>query len=142
MATDAVTKAAVEAKEVAKEQEAKRATDASARGKITRPNALEAALAAQAGPAVAVEEPPAESAGTNLPGAMETADGGSAEVLTHSEQSSAPDEDLSPEERAVHVQSSSPDGEERRDEAADEDAETAALAEGRTAPPLAGSQGI
>jgi N utilization substance protein A len=134
MAEEAVTKCAAEAKIVAVEQEAKRITDASARAKIVRPNALEAALAAQ--PAPAAEDGAAEAGptGENMPGAMETSDGGAPETTTHGAQTLATDEELSPEEKAVHA----PVAEESSEDApdfADELGETAALAEGRAVPP-------
>jgi N utilization substance protein A len=136
MAQQAVTKCATEAKLVAVEQEAKRATDASARAKITRPNALEAALAAQPATSAAPEEAAAENTDSStLPGAMEAAEGGAPEVVTHSEQPQAASEELSPEERAVHVEGISDEVDEDRKDYADEDADTAALAEGRAAPP-------
>lgn len=144
MAQAAVTKAAVEAKLVAVEQEAKRATDASARAKITRPNALEAALAAQKPSAPAAEEAPAESGGSaTMPGSMEAAEGGAPEVVTHSEQAMADGEELSPEEQAVHARGIEEGADEADEEPADEahedpageDGETAALAEGRAMPP-------
>ena len=134
MAEEAVTKCAAEAKLVAVEQEAKRISDASARAKIVRPNALEAALAAQ--PAPPAEEVAAEvsPSGENMPGAMEASEGGAPETTTHGAQTLATDEELSPEEKAVHVPVAEVSSEDAP-EFADEDGETAALAEGRSAPP-------
>jgi N utilization substance protein A len=141
-----VTKCAEEAKLVAVEQEAKRAADASARAtaRAAGPNALERALAtdtaaASAAAAEAATVLGSEGAGEgaaseNLPGAMEAAAGGAPETVTHQEQTSDGD-DLSPEEQAVHAIGTSEDASDDQKEFADEDAETAALAEGRTAPP-------
>ena len=136
-----VDKAAVEAKLVAVEQEAKRAAQASARASASRPNALEAALAADRPAAAPVEEANGEAvAGDKMPGAMEAAAGGAPEVITHSEQAMATGEELSPEEKAVHVEGVDEDADEGREDFADEDGDTAALAEGRLSPPTSMSE--
>ena len=130
-----VDKAAVEAKLVAVEQEAKRAAQASARAAGNKPNALEAALAADPAPALG-EDPGSEANGeANLPGALEASTGGAPEVVTHSVQAMGLGEELSPEEKAIHVEGVDEDADEAREDFADEDADTAALAEGRLSPP-------
>jgi len=145
-----VNKSAEEAKLVAVEQEAKRAADASARAsaRAAGPNALERALATDTAAVVAATDP-ATSLGTdsgseangsdNLPGPMEAAAGGAPETVTHQEQTSDGDE-LSPEEQAVHVVGADDGAANDGKEFVDEDAETAALAEGRTSPPSGGSE--
>jgi hypothetical protein len=74
-----------------------------------------------------------------MPGALESADGGSPEVTVHSERELAADGDLSPEEQAVHVARAEPDAADRGPESEDDD--QAALAEGRVAPPVTGREG-
>ena len=140
-----VDKAAVEAKLVAVEQEAKRAAQASARASASRPNALEAALAADRPAAPASAEAAAETTtdttvSDNMPGAMESAAGGAPEVITHSEHAMATGEELSPEEKAVHVEGVDGDADEGHEDSSDEDADTAALAEGRLSPPTSMSE--
>jgi N utilization substance protein A len=144
VAQQIVDKCAAEAKLVAVEQEAKRSADASARARASRPNALEAALAADAAPTPAPDDSAAAGSNGNMPGPMEAAEGGAPETVTHSEQEViATGDELSPEEQAMHVEGA---GNEIADEAAgdgkeyaDEDDDTAALAEGRTSPPTATS---
>jgi len=129
-----VGKCAVEAKIVAVEQEAKRASDASARAKITRSssNALEMALAGDSG---ATAEAPTEAAAEadKLPGALEAAEGGAPETVTHAEESIAASDELSVEEQALHIQHSA--NSVSADSSDIEDDDTAALAEGRVSPP-------
>ncbi|HSU65871.1 MAG TPA: transcription termination factor NusA [Tepidisphaeraceae bacterium] len=138
IAQQIVDKAASEAKLVAVEQEAKRAAQASARAQAGRPNALEAALAADTPVVSQGEDPGSESNGeANMPGAMEAASGGAPEVVTHGNQAMGDGEELSPEEKAVHATGVDEAADEGREDYADEDADTAALAEGRTAPPTA-----
>ena len=72
---------------------------------------------------------------TNMPGSMEAAEGGAPETVTHSLEPAASGEELSPEERAVHPEGVNEDADEDRKDYADEDADTAALAEGRATPP-------
>lgn len=72
---------------------------------------------------------------TNMPGAMESSEGGAPETVTHSSEPAAVGEELSPEERAVHVEGVDENADENRKDYADEDADTAALAEGRAMPP-------
>jgi N utilization substance protein A len=133
-----VDKAAEEAKIVAVEQEAKRASEASAKaaGRLAGPNALEMALAA--GPATPTEEAPTDGeTGDRMPGAMEAAEGGAPETVTHGEHSIAGSDELSPEETAIHPENGMDTIEEegRETRVDDESAETADLAEGRTSPP-------
>jgi len=139
-----VDKCAEEAKHVATEQEAKRATDASARAagrqSASGPNALERALAADpaVATATATEEVTGDAEGTNrMPGAMEAVEGGAPETVTHAERPAANGDELSPEEEAIHSAGEGDvgGGDDDQKEYADEDAETAALAEGRASPP-------
>jgi hypothetical protein len=82
---------------------------------------------------------PADEAGDRMPLAMEATEGISPELTTHKE-GSIPGfgEELSPEEQSIQ-DSAAGSGEETTDEGrtdyADEDGDTAALAEGRAAPP-------
>ena len=72
-----------------------------------------------------------------MPGPLEAAEGGAPETVTHKEETPERDDELSPEEQAVHVNGSAnenPDEYGKEDEAG-EDSETAALAEGRGYPP-------
>ena len=129
-----VDKCAVEAKLVAVEQEAKRATDASARAKANKAgpsNALEMALAGDRG-AAAVPATEGSTESDKLPGSLEAAEGGAPETVTHAEQILGGD-DLSPEEQALHIEHAPTSG--GTDLADAEDDESAALAEGRVSPP-------
>jgi N utilization substance protein A len=78
------------------------------------------------------------SAGT-MPGAMEATEGVAPEIGTHSNNAFADGNELSPEERAIQAPGGEeqmvPDGELDRKDEADEDTDTAALAEGRLDPP-------
>ena len=139
VAQQIVDNCATEAKLVAVEQEAKRSADASARSRAARPNALEAALAADAAPA-ADDSVASAADNANMPGPMEAAEGGAPETVAHSEQELSNGDELSPEEKAMHVEGSGDgiSGETGGDdgkEYADEDGDTAALAEGRLSPP-------
>src|SRR5665213_621521 len=130
-----VDKCAAEAKIVAVEQEAKRATDASARARANKAgptNALEMALAGDSG-ATAVAPTESASESDKLPGALEAAEGGAPETVTHAEQSIANGDELSPEEQALHIQDAPSSGSVIASDAEDDD--TAALAEGRVSPP-------
>ena len=145
IAQQIVDRCAAEAKIVAVEQEAKRKVDASTRAFMARPNALEAALTAGArsASADALAVPAGDegagdaSAGDTLPGPMETAAGGASEVMTHQEHTLESGDELSPEEQAVHLPGSEDEEDSAEDgkEYADEDGDTAALAEGRLSPP-------
>jgi hypothetical protein len=73
-----------------------------------------------------------------MPGAMESTEGGAPEITTHAEAALGSADDLSPEEQAIQGfgnGSSSEEPDSERKEYADEDTDTAALAEGRLAPP-------
>jgi len=149
-----------EAKLVAIEQEAKKAADAKAK-------AADAALLAAgmkgvdgvafanpllpqtAAAAVTTEESVTagdEAASDRMPGAMEATEGTAPELTTHSESAfggGGSDSDLSPEEQAVQgVVPGSESGSQAADVDGgdDEGAETAALAEGRMAPPVSGEE--
>jgi N utilization substance protein A len=149
-----VDRCAEEAKIVAVEQEQKKAAQAAA--KLGGAAALAAAGGrgvdgvAFANPllpqtpeaAVRPEETasstPDESA-DRMPGAMEATEGSAPEITTHAESTLASGDDLSPEEQAVQGFGNG-DGESEgtdleKKEFADEDTDTAALAEGRLAPP-------
>jgi N utilization substance protein A len=139
MAQKIVDRCAEEAKIVAAEQEAKRAAEASAKAAaVAGPNPLEMALAADsstAGEEVGSEAPGEGTGEDSLPGPIEAAAGGAPEVITHKEHADSNGEELSPEEQALHIpgaEGQSPDEEEQY---ADEDTDTAALAEGRANPP-------
>jgi N utilization substance protein A len=129
-----VNRCAEEAKLVAVEQEAKRAADASAKAaQPARPNALEMALAGGAGSSV--EDASTEApTGDTLPGPTESVAGGAPETVTHSEHAVSNGDELSPEEQAMHIAGSDDDSPGDGKDYADDD-DTAALAEGRTAPP-------
>jgi hypothetical protein len=77
--------------------------------------------------------------GNRMPSAMEATEGVAPELVSHSDDTAGRPEELSPEERAISGLRGDvdPDAEpdEDRKEFADEDAETAALAEGRAEPP-------
>ena len=140
VAQQIVDRCAEEAKIVAAEQEAKRAAEASARASIpSAPNALELALAADTSATSLGGDAGSEAnAAANMPGSMEASEGGAPEIITHAEQPMGAAEELSPEERAVHVRreaGADTDADEDRKDYADDDADTAALAEGRVSPP-------
>ncbi|HEY1923216.1 MAG TPA: transcription termination factor NusA [Tepidisphaeraceae bacterium] len=125
-----VEKCAAEAKIVAVEQEAKKIADASAKAATAASQAADkAALLALGDLSTPVEE--------KMPGAMESAEGGAPEIITHDESIAAGDSnDLSVEEQAVHGIGETTDvSAESAVAADDEDDNTAALAEGREAPP-------
>lgn len=137
MAQQVVERCAEEAKIVAVEQEAKRLAEASAKAAASAagPNALEMALAGDASTRGEGDEPTSDAAAAaNMPGPLEATEGAAPEVVTHEEQQSVGDE-LSPEEQAVRVGGSDEGGPGDSKEYADEDGDTAALAEGRAAPP-------
>jgi len=136
VAQTVVEKSAEEAKIVAVEQEAKRAAEASAKAAGGGPNALERALRGEA-PAATEEAAVDTDAANRMPGVMEAAEGGAPETVTHAEDSIAESDELSPEETAVHPENPSDTLTEEVPQAVndDENAETAALAEGRTSPP-------
>ena len=68
-----------------------------------------------------------------MPGAMEASPGGAPEIMVHKESADRDsDEELSPEEQAVQGVNGDND---QRKPLEDENADAAALAEGRTPPP-------
>src|SRR5688500_9186665 len=161
LAERVVTRCSEEAKIVAVEQEAKKKADAAKR--IADRAAMDAAAAADraafegagirgvdaeafANPllpqtpdaAVTTEEPAtadADANGDRMPGADEATDGAAPEITTHSEKAFGDGQDLSPEEQAIQIPGAGENGDPARKDFADEDADTAALAEGRAQPP-------
>ncbi|HEX4792983.1 MAG TPA: transcription termination factor NusA [Humisphaera sp.] len=133
-ATAVVTRAGEEAKLVAVEQEAKKAADASA--KAAGRSALLGGGSRAEAPALAPAPADGEmDLSAILPGPMEAVEGGAPEVTTHQETLSSNGDDLSPEEQAIQgIETAPPNAGEFNDE----DAQTAALAEGRQEPPTAG----
>jgi N utilization substance protein A len=85
-----------------------------------------------------------DSSPGTLAGAVEATDGLAPEITTHKEQILDDGSELSPEEKALHLDSpggepiTRNDGDEDRKDYVDEDDDAAALAEGRIDPPLAG----
>jgi hypothetical protein len=81
--------------------------------------------------------PTPDETADRMPGALEATEGAAPEIVTHKEEALAEGAELSPEEAAiqgvngVQDQDADPD----RKDYADEDTDTAALAEGRLAPP-------
>jgi hypothetical protein len=73
---------------------------------------------------------------SRTPDAMQATEGIAPELVTHADKSFADGTELSPEEKAIHGVDIS-DGDQERKELVDEDANAAALAEGRIDPPLA-----
>jgi N utilization substance protein A len=148
-----VTRCAEEAKLVTVEQEIKKAAEAKARAAANAafsslgtgsrgmdgfatppaPEPVAAAVLEDAAPAAA----DSDGAGDRMTGAGESAEGGAPEVMVHKIGALADGDELSLEEEAVQ-------GMTQESEApatvADENEETAALAEGRTEPPNGGSR--
>jgi hypothetical protein len=89
--------------------------------------------------AAAPDDQAAAEAVPSMPGAMEATEGIAPEIATHSEETIAGGEELSPEEKAIQGPGGDqllvPDGDGDRKDFADEDTDTAALAEGRAEPP-------
>ena len=163
-ATEVVMRCGEEAKIVAVEQEAKKAAEASAKAKDraalaagglagARGDSLGGSAAARAfadalqiprSSQSAPDERPTEEttadvspedsngSGT-MPGPMEAVEGGAPETVTHAETAFADREELSPEEQAIQGIAESADPNHK--ELPDENEDTAALAEGRVAPP-------
>jgi N utilization substance protein A len=126
MAQRVVDRCAEEAKVVATEQEAKKAADVRAKA------ADKAALLALGN---AAPEAPTESfasASATAPGPMEASAGGSPETTVHDSTQSSGDSDLPAEEQAISGLEPAHDGGKRP---AEEESETAALAEGRVEAP-------
>ncbi len=144
-----VDRCATEAKIVASEQETKKAAEAKARaadreaflaGQRADAEAFANPLLPQDGEASAkADDPfggaPADENGERMPGAMESTEGSAPEITTHKEGELSSGAELSPEERAIQGLSEDENVEEARKDYADEDADTAALAEGRAEPP-------
>jgi N utilization substance protein A len=163
LAQQIVDRCTSEAKIVATEQEAKKAADA--RAKAADAAALATAgmkgvdavafatpmLPQTAEAAVKTEDaitPGDDNAGGRLPGALEATEGIAPELTTHSESLiGGRSDELSPEEQAInHVvpgsetgdvenEMGAESGDDGRDNSDDENGDTAALAEGRVAPP-------
>jgi len=149
-----VDRCSVEAKIVATEQEAKKAAEAKAKaeaanflaglrgvdasadtGTTPAPRAVDETPLGEPGGQAPTETEVPETDG-HMPGPMESATGAAPEVTVHKEEGLSPAEELSPEERAIQgVGEGAQSGDEERKEYADEDADTAALAEGRAEPP-------
>src|SRR5688572_29086883 len=150
-----VERCAEEAKLVATEQEAKKAAEA--RAKADEAKAREAFLGAvgargvdgvafgnlplpQTPDAVVKTEEPVVADGDSaaegkLPGALEATEGLAPEITTHKVEALAGGEELAPEERAMQGLGVPDEADEDRKDFADEDSDTAALAEGRMDPP-------
>jgi N utilization substance protein A len=129
-----VQRCSEEAKLVAVEQEAKKAADASAKA---ADRAALLALGDNKASADTNGEAAELDAAAKVPEALEAAEGGAPETIVHNESSGANGQDLSPEEQAIQGEDG-PEG--MSDGISDEDTQTAALAEGRTAPPTDGSE--
>ena len=132
------------AKVVAVEQSAKKEADARAKVAAAHESkrALNAMLGLGGGPTdngVAVEvattaEVDGEEHSAGMPNALEASEGGSPEVTVHRQSSNrASDEEMSPEEQAVHGLAADDIGGPAAP--ADDESDTVALAEGRLVPP-------
>lgn len=128
VAEKVVARCAEEAKIVVVEQAAKKEADAKA--KASQQAESDKFLAALRG-GNDTAAPAADEADNTMPGPMEAAPGGAPEVMVHKEQALASGDELSPEERAI----TGVEGDSERKDFADEDGDTAALAEGRAEPP-------
>ncbi len=146
-----VDRCAEEAKIVAVEQEAKKAAQAAAKAA----GAQAFAAAGERGvdgvafanpllpqtPEAAVQpedtvSPTPEEPDERMHGAMESTEGGAPEITTHDQSPASPGDELSPEEQAVQgadFENGSEDP--AKKDYADEETDTAALAEGRLSPP-------
>lgn len=135
-----VDRCSEEAKIVVVEQAAKKAAEASAKASAQQALAALAAKgdeaeAAGEEPASAAEAEPADAGGDRMPGALEASPGTAPEITVHGEATLSEGEELSPEEQAIHGVAAAAGTDEDRKDFADEDADTAALAEGRAEPP-------
>jgi N utilization substance protein A len=85
------------------------------------------------------EERDLDQSSSTMPGALEATEGVAPEIGTHSNDALAGSDELSPEERAMQRPGGEeqlvPDGDQDRKDNIDEEADTAALAEGRLDPP-------
>jgi N utilization substance protein A len=164
LAEQVVDRCTEEAKVVQQEQEAKKAADAAAKAAgraafasagmdgsrgvdgvaFANPLLQQAPLTEEA--TVAIENDAIGPDGTlssspdNLAGALEATEGLAPEITTHKESAFASGSELSPEEQALQINGRRLQGEDDADrkDLADENTEAAALAEGRTDPPLGG----
>ncbi|HEX8521432.1 MAG TPA: hypothetical protein VF669_04190, partial [Tepidisphaeraceae bacterium] len=149
-AQQVVDRCADEAKIVAVEQEQKKAAQAAARvggaaalaeagGRGIDGVAFANPLLPQTPEAAVRPEdtalPTPDENGDRMPGALEATDGTAPEITTHKEEILASSDELSPEEAAISGLASDDDGDQERKDFIDEDTDTAALAEGRLAPP-------
>jgi N utilization substance protein A len=132
LAQRVIERCAEEAKIVAVEQAAKK--DAEHRGAAapTDSDRFLAALRQENVELSATDEVPAEATEERVPGAVESADGGSPEVTVHSQSALEDQDDLSPEEN--DIQSAAVDGRLHASPKSleDENEDSAALAEGRS----------
>jgi N utilization substance protein A len=126
-----VDRCSEEAKIVAVEQEAKKIADASAKAKAA------ASLAADKAALLALGDSPADSVSdTKMPDAMESVPGAAPELTVHSESELVSVGDVpTPEEQAMSGVTEIP-AEDKTETLDDGEDDTAALAEGRVAPPL------
>jgi transcription termination/antitermination protein NusA len=136
LAQRVVDRCGEQARIVAEEQAAKKTTEASAQEEARR--AL-LAMGEPSEPAEAAEEEPVTEEQTaseqHVPGAMQSSEGGSPEITVHKETFQSDSTELSPEERAIQGLGIDDSADNERLDHADEDADTAALAEGRLEPP-------
>ncbi|MCC6422187.1 MAG: transcription termination/antitermination protein NusA [Phycisphaerales bacterium] len=133
LAQRVVARCAEDAKVWSAEQAAKKEADASAKAAAASESkrALDALLGiGESGNAPEGET--AESSETSMPGPLEASEGGSPEVTVHQQSMHGDQDELSPEERAVRGLAA---GDVKAKELEDENAEAAALAEGRGVPP-------
>lgn len=146
MAQRVVDRCAAEAKIVTVEQEAKKAADASAKAASraallgAAPAAIdtaafENALRGDATPAAAEDATSDGATSERMPDALEATEGAAPEIVTHHESLRSGSEELSPEEQAIQGAGVDDSADQGREDYADEDGDTAALAEGRAAPP-------
>jgi N utilization substance protein A len=148
LAQKVVDRCSDEAKIVTVEQEKKKAAEAIAKSAAraalaAAPSAVdttsfESALRGGGGANGEAAEPvdAAPETADRMPGALESAEGGAPEVMTHSEEFLSSTDELSPEERAMQGGVAKADPEaifEKKMQ--DENDETEALAEGRAVPP-------
>lgn len=136
LAQRVVERCAEEAKLVVVEQAAKK--EAEAKAKASKAADTEKFMAALRGGGETPARSEPESAGesSEVPGPMEDAAGGAPEVIVHDQERGTPVSELSPEERAVEGLEESTQGESAQKDLDEEDIDAAALAEGRTEPPV------
>jgi len=152
MANAVVERCAAEAKVVATEQEAKKAAEAAAKaadqaafaaagmkgvdGEAKAPAGQLSPTPSPFGDTPVTPESAEEAAegSDRTPDALEASAGAAPEVTVHSASLSSDSDDLSPEEQAIQGVEVRQDG----NAATDEEADAAALAEGRTEPPTGG----